>query len=122
MGEKRMIEFQNTLTIDIQPGSQKQFLVCREDFVKIYDFRKLGTPVSEFPGTLAAWNSDGSSLYVLHNDEYQVYDVTSGLLDFVPGTSKFSHSIFEKKEVLLTLRGNPWCSWQKDTLFHISKD
>mgnify|MGYP001410787047 CR=1 FL=1 len=29
--------------------------------------------------------------------------------DFVPGPSTCSHSIFEKKEVLPTLRGNPWC-------------
>ena len=120
--EKRIVEFQNTLTIDIEPGSRKQFLISREDSVKIYDFRNTGTPVSEFPGNLAAWNPDGSCLYVSHNNEYQVFDVTSGLHNCVPGNPKFSHSIFTNKEVLPTLRGNPWCSWQKDTLFHITKD
>ena len=49
---------------------------------------------------------------------YQVFNVTSGLNN-VPGNLKYSH--FESSIVLPTLGGNPWCSWQKDTLFQVSK-
>ena len=47
-----------------------------------------------------------------------MFDVTGGL-NSVSRNQKYSHQ--ENSEVLPTLGGNPWCSWQKDTFFQVSK-
>ena len=56
------------------------------------------------------------------NKGYRVIDVTNGLYNpiycHLDGTSKVQHV----SKVLATLGGNPWCSWQRDTLFQIKKD
>ena len=116
--ENVTLKFLNTLTIDIEPRSGNQFLVSRDDVVKIYDFRNTGQSVAEFEGNFAAWNPDGSWLYVSQNRGYQVFDVTSGAQN-VPGTASYSHS--DNSKGLPTIGGNPWCPWNKNSLFQVGK-
>merc|ERR1719516_176430 len=95
--------------IAIEPQNKDLFSACRDEIVRIFDWRNCSEPLWSFSGhdfSFAGWNENGREFSVMDNGNSSVFSVNTGI-----PTGRHKRSI--PGSALPSLRGDIWCSWQR---------